>query len=1090
MPRHETNHPEPYPGLRSYDDTEALFFAGREQDIRDCSRLLVESQVLVLHGRTGCGKSSFLRAGIKPRVSRLKLGLNFSESFVVIRSTAEPLRRLVRIVLGMTTDLLDESKPGSDFGALDEFADRAEMERKLRELGIEDIMPNPKRKISKAKAAENVEKAIDLFSRDGRRFVDVLTYVASNMQEAPIFVIDQGEEVFTMANRSAKEQAPSPGEVHTNQDIGRNDEAVQFFRFLHRFATHARSSRIVISLRTEYKGLFDDRITENGPDQRRMHPGRGLTGYFLKELGEAELRQAILRPTLKESDADWLEIADSQENKALGKIQAPFEEYRFSIDEDVVEDLVKGLLGDDIPYGGVLPAMQVACLRLWRQSKLARRRGDGNLVVERMNLLRLGKIGNQVEEYLLETIEVACGVPYFRGRISESIDAWMSSLTDKMVRVEADGRAVTRATTAEELLADLAGQLMRSDGGQTSDDVAVKREAAKLKRAFEEVVVTLKHPSNNILKDDMIGQMITLGHDSLALALRKWAILNRRDSMAMMMRMGMGAVKPPEELERGDLFLKEDPPHTVKVFVPRDYHWDRHLPQFAKSRNLGERLGIEFVVDDEALDALRAGKGGPRKWDDLSKTLREKEEEFGSAARYKDNNRRILVAANWGAFPGNAPEELKPGKKDPREAFASKFSDILVSNVSVGNQLIGPPDKKIGKRREDLQKATDPAKRQEDILKLIRESFCRLRTDQATVTALDRAGRDLLVLAAKFAWSDDDPETSQANIDFAERSGNVRIRKQRNYGPSDPLISDLMIEADEEDETGAQFVVGNANTYAMALQCGFVPYFGTKMLSELAKYEMERRKTEAFQARVSGGRKDQAKLSYTNSKVQDITGELQNVVTHTLWQLGIEPTKWSQGLNRAMVLRFASVGYFTVEYARTNMRRFISYIHEFMGEVMDLESELGGSSDSGKVGRLTQRSINEAIAECFYFFRFDDYGPEVYDLDARLAYWSDHGALNTKSVAGEIYNELVRLRQKTIESFGQTAQAIAWMRVSGDYNPATSEKVSKAFRMKELAWNNFRIFNFFDSERYMTQAAILLQEEMEDVFQRGKGGGN
>lgn len=169
------------------------------------------------------------------------------------------------------------------------------------------------------------------------------------------------------------------------------------------------------------------------------------------------------------------------------------------------------------------------------------------------------------------------------------------------------------------------------------------------------------------------------------------------------------------------------------------------------------------------------------------------------------------------------------------------------------------------------------------------------------------------------------------------------------------------------------------------------------------------------------------------------------------------------------------------------MDKYIAYIQGFVSEVtaMEARKERGGKV---KGARLTQRAIKEAIRECFHFLRFEELGTEVYDLDARLAYWSDHGKLDTKSVAGEIYGELVRLRQRTIENFGQTAQAIAWMRLSGDYDPG-NPRVALAFRLKELAWNHFRILNFYDSERYMSLSAHLLQEQMECKFKGVDRGG-
>src|SRR6266436_760497 len=60
--------PNPYVGLRSYGESDAGLFAGRDADIANLADLVAdrEKRLILLHGITGCGKSSFLRAGVLP----------------------------------------------------------------------------------------------------------------------------------------------------------------------------------------------------------------------------------------------------------------------------------------------------------------------------------------------------------------------------------------------------------------------------------------------------------------------------------------------------------------------------------------------------------------------------------------------------------------------------------------------------------------------------------------------------------------------------------------------------------------------------------------------------------------------------------------------------------------------------------------------------------------------------------------------------------------------------------------------------------------------------------------------------------------
>jgi len=62
--------PTPYPGLRPFDQDEWPIFFGRERITCDMIDRLSTTQIIVIHGASGCGKSSFVRAGILAQLSR------------------------------------------------------------------------------------------------------------------------------------------------------------------------------------------------------------------------------------------------------------------------------------------------------------------------------------------------------------------------------------------------------------------------------------------------------------------------------------------------------------------------------------------------------------------------------------------------------------------------------------------------------------------------------------------------------------------------------------------------------------------------------------------------------------------------------------------------------------------------------------------------------------------------------------------------------------------------------------------------------------------------------------------------------------
>src|SRR5215813_4925988 len=112
----------PYPGLVAFDEKEAGVFFGRKQEITEYLGILDtlrgpdRSQVLVISGASGSGKSSLLRAGLIPRLRRKREWVVISP-FEVAR---DPVRNLldqlgeVLAGLGISAQGLDLGKPPDD----------------------------------------------------------------------------------------------------------------------------------------------------------------------------------------------------------------------------------------------------------------------------------------------------------------------------------------------------------------------------------------------------------------------------------------------------------------------------------------------------------------------------------------------------------------------------------------------------------------------------------------------------------------------------------------------------------------------------------------------------------------------------------------------------------------------------------------------------------------------------------------------------------------------------------------------------------------------------------------------------------------
>ena len=70
LPAVATTLPErPYPGLRPFDHNEWMIFFGRERMIDEVIGRLADSRLVLIHGVSGSGKSSLVRAGVLPKLA-------------------------------------------------------------------------------------------------------------------------------------------------------------------------------------------------------------------------------------------------------------------------------------------------------------------------------------------------------------------------------------------------------------------------------------------------------------------------------------------------------------------------------------------------------------------------------------------------------------------------------------------------------------------------------------------------------------------------------------------------------------------------------------------------------------------------------------------------------------------------------------------------------------------------------------------------------------------------------------------------------------------------------------------------------------
>ena len=152
----------PYPGLRPFEKHEWPLFFGRERATQEVVDLLLQRGLVVVHGSSGCGKSSLIRAGVLSRLEQEHARSGLAWRTCAMRPGNAPTHNLARELAclgGTQTD--------------------AERVRKLRHL----IARGPKAISALAKA------------------------VAAGPKRRVCLLVDQFEELFRFARETSREQA-------------------------------------------------------------------------------------------------------------------------------------------------------------------------------------------------------------------------------------------------------------------------------------------------------------------------------------------------------------------------------------------------------------------------------------------------------------------------------------------------------------------------------------------------------------------------------------------------------------------------------------------------------------------------------------------------------------------------------------------------------------------------------------------------------------------------------------------------------------------------------------------------------------------
>ncbi|HSN29860.1 MAG TPA: protein kinase, partial [Kofleriaceae bacterium] len=114
--QHEPDDASPYPGLAAYRERDADHFVGREREIENLANRLVRAPMLAVLGPSGVGKSSFIHAGVVPRLGE-------QHRILTMRPGRHPMHALASLP-PVSADSQDESGVVARLRELGESAQR------------------------------------------------------------------------------------------------------------------------------------------------------------------------------------------------------------------------------------------------------------------------------------------------------------------------------------------------------------------------------------------------------------------------------------------------------------------------------------------------------------------------------------------------------------------------------------------------------------------------------------------------------------------------------------------------------------------------------------------------------------------------------------------------------------------------------------------------------------------------------------------------------------------------------------------------------------------------------------------------------
>lgn len=462
----------PYKGFSFYGPSDAPLFAGRERQVEEFATKVVssDSRIVFLYGATGCGKSSFLRAGIIPFLERERRGFYFrkekdeASKAALIRSTGRPLQKLAEEVYSIAL-------AGYDFTNAFGKSVHTDLRKAVFDFSAD------------------VDGFVELVQNDPQKLVESLGVIAASVPVTPVLWIDQAEEVFSLG-RSSEEEA-----LRT-----------KYFDFLIAFAKSQFPLKLIIAFRKEYSSDFFDPVEDAFRDKPEEFTTL-IERFRLDNLSDQDLVRAIKRPTHPEEAPDY---------------DPP--EWNFTFEDNLPETIVADLrktAKESGLVGGDLPILQVVCETLYLNTR-DRGKDSKAWIITANDYRALGRIETQLNDYVDAVL-----VKFFYQQIKDErrireVLLWKDVLTS-LYRTQRDNSITSDLKTVKDLRDSGGQQVQKLDA--TLDDL--------LRFLADDEQSILRTEKVRTLGDHEPVDAFSLRHDAVGLVLKGWRDARRANVAAV-----------------------------------------------------------------------------------------------------------------------------------------------------------------------------------------------------------------------------------------------------------------------------------------------------------------------------------------------------------------------------------------------------------------------------------------------------------------------------------------------------------------------------------------------------------------------------